>query len=218
MKKCSKCGVVKGLEAFYRDKYRVDGYSGQCKTCRTAYQREYRKNNLEKVAASQREYLKNNLEKVAAYQREYYKNNREEVAASQREYRKNNLEKSAAYQREYYKNNPKNRIRKNISEGIRRSLKSGKNGHSWEDLVGYTTADLKKHLEKKFKKGMSWENYGEWHIDHIVPVSAFNFTKPEHDDFKRCWALSNLQPLWAGENCSKSASLEKPFQPSLALE
>ena len=173
MKKCSKCGVVKGLEAFYRDKYRVDGYSGQCKTCRTAYQREYRKNNLEK---------------------------------------------SAAYQREYYKNNPKNRIRKNISEGIRRSLKSGKNGHSWEDLVGYTTADLKKHLEKKFKKGMSWENYGEWHIDHIVPVSAFNFTKPEHDDFKRCWALSNLQPLWAGENCSKSASLEKPFQPSLALE
>ena len=64
---------------------------------------------------------------------------------------------------------------------------------------------------------MIWGNYGDWHIDHKIPISAFNFTKPEHEDFKRCWALSNLQPLWAKDNISKNAKLEKHFQPSLAI-
>ena len=58
---------------------------------------------------------------------------------------------------------------------------------------------------------------GEWHIDHIIPKSVFNFTKPEHEDFKRCWALKNLQPLWAEENISKFNKLDKHFQPTLAL-
>jgi hypothetical protein len=65
---------------------------------------------------------------------------------------------------------------------------------------------------------MSWENHGTvWHIDHIIPKSVFNYTDAEHIDFKRCWALKNLQPLWAGENMSKGDSLVKPFQPSLAI-
>jgi len=54
----------------------------------------------------------------------------------------------------------------------------------------------------------------KWHIDHIIPVSAFNFTKPEHIDFNKCWALSNLQPLWAEENLSKHKKLKEAFQPS----
>ena len=72
-----------------------------------------------------------------------------------------------------------------------------------------------KHIEKKFVSGMSWSNYGRWHIDHIKPISKFNFVKPEDEDFKRCWALKNLQPLWAEENLSKHNKLEKPIQPSL---
>jgi hypothetical protein len=64
---------------------------------------------------------------------------------------------------------------------------------------------------------MSWENYGKWHIDHRIPIDAFNFTCPEDIDFTQCWALRNLRPLWAVDNIKKSNKLEKPFQPSLLL-
>lgn len=109
------------------------------------------------------------------------------------------------------------KLRNCVSTHIRISLKDGKGGRSWERLVGYSITELMAHLEKKFKPGMNWSNQGKWHIDHIIPVSAFNFTKSEDMDFKRCWALSNLQPLWAIENIKKNARLEKPFQPSLAI-
>ena len=66
---------------------------------------------------------------------------------------------------------------------------------------------------------MAWDNYGlhGWHIDHIFPLSVFNYTKPEHIDFKRAWALKNLQPMWAKENYQKHNKLEKPFQPCLPM-
>jgi len=109
-----------------------------------------------------------------------------------------------------------NAIRANIRDALHR--KGGdKKGRGWEQLVGYTIKDLMKHLQKRFTDGMSWDNYGEWHIDHIIPVSKFNFTSTDDFDFKRCWALSNLQPLWAGENMKKHAKYSKSFQPSLKI-
>jgi hypothetical protein len=71
--------------------------------------------------------------------------------------------------------------------------------------VGYTLNELKLHLQNQFKDGMSWDNMGEWHIDHIFPISAFNFTKPEDPEFRQCWALDNLRPLWATDNLRKNA-------------
>ena len=53
-------------------------------------------------------------------------------------------------------------------------------------------------------EGMTWENYGEWHVDHKLPITSFNFTTVFDDDFKKCWALDNLQPMWGNENISKS--------------
>jgi len=61
----------------------------------------------------------------------------------------------------------------------------------------------KNHLEKQFKDGMTWDNYGDWHIDHIRPISSFNFKSYEDKEFKECWDLNNLQPLWAEENIRK---------------
>ena len=97
---------------------------------------------------------------------------------------------------------PKHRISRNIRTGIYKSLHTGKGG-SWEKAVSYTLLQLKTHLEKQFVDGMSWDNYGEWHIDHIKPISSFNFENKEDPDFKRYWALSNLQPLWAKNNWHK---------------
>ncbi len=63
--------------------------------------------------------------------------------------------------------------------------------------------DLIAHLESLFQPSMTWENYGKWHIDHKRPIASFNFTSYEDPEFKECWALNNLQPMWAKENMSK---------------
>ncbi len=84
------------------------------------------------------------------------------------------------------------------------SLRKRKDGHRWEVLVGYTIEDLKKHLEGLFLEGMSWENIGKWHIDHRVPLSRFHYEHPEEQEFRVCWSLSNLQPMWACDNLSKN--------------
>jgi hypothetical protein len=111
-------------------------------------------------------------------------------------------------------------LRTRISCLMRDSLNGRiKNGRKWQDLVGYSVDELRCHLEKQFNNGMTWELLlaGEIHIDHKIPVSAFNFSKPEDIDFKKCWALSNLQPLWKTDNIIKKDKLYKPFQPSLII-
>ena len=92
-----------------------------------------------------------------------------------------------------------------MGSAIWHSLKSIKARRHWETLVGYTVDDLKKHLESLFRDGMSWENRGKWHIDHIVPRFRFHYEKPEDPEFKVCWGLNNLQPLWGADNLSKGA-------------
>lgn len=87
----------------------------------------------------------------------------------------------------------------------RRDLKdksSSVTGSFWAS-VGYTKADLALHIEKQFTDGMRWDNAREWHIDHILPVNSFDFKSYEDDEFKACWALSNLRPLWAKDNLEK---------------
>jgi len=100
--------------------------------------------------------------------------------------------------------NVSRRIHESMSAMIYLALKEKKNGYKWEDLVGYTCEDLMTHLESQFEEGMSWDNKGQWHIDHVIPRSRFNSNSPEDTEFKKCWALSNLQPLWAADNIAKS--------------
>jgi len=128
----------------------------------------------------------------------------------------------AAKQREYFaklRSTPRGRLDNSMGSMVWSALRGHKAGVSWQVWAGYTLDDLITPLERQFQPGMSWDNYGKdgWEIDHIVPRSAFNYTEPEHIDFKRCWALENLQPLWASENRSKGASLTAPFQPALEL-
>jgi len=73
---------------------------------------------------------------------------------------------------------------------------------SSKKLLGCSVDDFKNYIEKKFKKNMTWENYGSWHIDHIKPISKFDLTD-ENEQIK-CFHYSNLQPLWAVENIKKS--------------
>ena len=76
---------------------------------------------------------------------------------------------------------------------------------SWDRVVGYSAKELREHLERQFLPGMTWENRGSgWHVDHIVPIAAFNYDSHMHPDFKACWSLTNLRPLWASDNVRKS--------------
>lgn len=94
-----------------------------------------------------------------------------------------------------------------ISERVRQSLIYGKSA-SWTKLVDYTVNDLQRHLERQFARGMTWDNFGEWHIDHIIPIARFTFSSVDDEQFKQCWSLTNLRPLWARENISKGARRE----------
>ena len=102
-----------------------------------------------------------------------------------------------------YHDDPKVKVHINISSQIRQSLKGGKKGQSWELIVGYSLEELMIHLESLFEEGMTWENYGKWHIDHRMPKSWFNFETINDPEFIKCWDLKNLKPMWGDENIAK---------------
>lgn len=110
-----------------------------------------------------------------------------------------------AWHRQQRATRPDWRVSGHVRTLMQRGLGRGKAGRSWRSFVPYTLEELMAHLERQFTKGMTWANRGEWHIDHIVPLSSFSFTSPDDPEFKAAWALSNLRPLWAVENLQKNA-------------
>jgi hypothetical protein len=201
-KKCSQCLQSKLLSEFHKDKSTKDGYKQACKQCRGKW-------------------AENNRDRKRELQRKWDKSHRAQRLAIEKRWKKNNPEAAKAKgkrSRVIARKNPKRKVRNSISTGIYLSLRGVKAWRHWGDLVGYNINQLKHHLEKQFKPGMTWENYGtDWEIDHKIPVSAFNFEKAEDIDFKRCWDLNNLQPLWKADNRKKSAKIKQPFQPALAM-
>jgi hypothetical protein len=98
----------------------------------------------------------------------------------------------------------RDKLNSRLSNELYKVLKGIKKNSEFIELFDFTIDELRQHLEGRFKKGMSWENYGKWHLDHIIPKSLWEFTSPKDKEFKQCWALTNLQPLWALENIKKN--------------
>jgi hypothetical protein len=127
-----------------------------------------------------------------------------------RQWREKNIDKWKKIKRNYEKtrksNDPIYKLIGNFRTAMYTVLKENnltKNNHYFE-ILGYTQMELVNHLEKLFNNGMTWENYGEWHVDHKLPITSFNFNDINDDEFKKCWSLGNLQPMWGSENISKS--------------
>ena len=221
LKTCTKCGESKPKSEFYRHKGGKDGLAGICKACDNIKVKKWQMANPDRFRENSKQWAKKNPDKRKESYARWRMANRERSRGAEKKRRMADIEKARENDRRKYRkraSTPRGRLRQAITNGIGSSLKRGsKAGRHWETLVGYTIDDLKRHLEKYFQDGMGWNNYGSWHVDHKIPIAVFNFETPEDIDFKRCWALSNLQPLWAEENKIKSDKISFPFQPSLAL-
>lgn len=196
-KTCNKCKEEKLIEEFTINKAVKGGREHMCRICKNlAYKAKWQKNK-EINAIKRSEKRKRNIEvyrkREAEYRKKYRDANKEKVN-----------EKYRNYMKEYRKSRPAFRMHKRISYIIKSSLDNRCSSNQIFVKLGYNIEDLMKHLESKFKPGMSWDNYGEWHIDHIVPQSWLPFNSVDEENFLKCWSLNNLQPLWAKENISKS--------------
>jgi hypothetical protein len=187
---CSKCKEVKGIDNFNVDK-RVKtkiSYVSRCKSCLNLLNKNYRKTYVD---------TRNRVE----YKKNYYMLNKSKFSTWNKNWRNNN--NRSEYYRKYRSKNISAKIACCCRNRIRNCIKKGYKSQSSLFLTGCKTWDeLKNHLEKKFTNGMSWANMGEWHIDHIIPCSSFDLTNIEQQ--MQCFHYSNLQPLWAKDNLSKS--------------
>ncbi len=212
---CTKCKIPKSLGEFSFDS-RDKGYrKSRCKECLKKYDGQYREYNRKVIREKDRDryqinkgtikkrhelYYQNNKARFKKWASQYYRNHKNEI----RIYQKANIVRRRTCENRWIKNrrkiDPVFRLKRNISSRISSALRSNKASWSWESLVRYTVIDLKLHLEKQFEPNMSWENYGEWHIDHRRPVSWFDNSER---GLLNAWKLDNLQPMWAHENLIK---------------
>lgn len=163
--------------------------SPEYKYRRAQYQKEHRSEAIVRV----RQWRKENPDKPNEYSRKAY-----------RKYKRQKLDYGNAYNRKRRASDPNWRLRKNLSVGIANALKGRWKSKATMQLLGCSLEDFWIHLESKFQEGMTRENYGKiWHVDHIIPSSIFDLSKPEHQ--KRCFHFSNLQPLFAADNIRKGA-------------
>jgi hypothetical protein len=95
------------------------------------------------------------------------------------------------------------RVRTHFKDIIRR----GKNESKYDELLGFNVESFRSHIEQQFEPGMTWDNYGHWEIDHIIPLCNFDYQTELDCCFKKAWALENTRPLWKNENISRKKFL-----------
>lgn len=232
-KVCTKCKVEKSLSEFHkstRDGYRSQckpckkdsdrrwrndnkekdlGIKKKWRKKNEEYSSKYYEDNKEKISQYNKMYYLNNIDDIISSSKKYYEDNKEKCIEKSRDYYnsiKNSEEfrkRNSNYMKRLYRKIPYVFIQRNILKRHLKYINSEKITRT-SDILGYTPLELKKHLEYLFKDGMNWENYGEWHVDHIKPICKFdNSELPSVVN-----ALENLQPLWAKDNLIKGGKYE----------
>ena len=195
-----------------------------------ALMKEYREANKGKLAEYMREYgpayRADNKDKIAERAREYYQANKSVILDKTREYRQANAARLVDYRKKYREANKKRIAEYNLQyanerrasdpmfalkDRCRRRIRSALTGQgfskraSTKDILGCTYDELMQHMESQFTEGMSWDNRSEWHVDHIIPLASAQ----TEDEILALCHYTNLQPLWAGENLLKGATVPK---------
>jgi hypothetical protein len=168
-----------------------------------------RKTKERSVGRAQNDYYRRNRERIIARQKAYYRKNKRRILEWHKQhyarYKGEYLERGKR-SNEQRKADPKRRLSSAVGNLMTLDLGEMKRGIRWPSLVPWTLNDLVEHLEVRFSKGMTWDNYGGpkgWSLDHICPRSSFVFDSPYCEAFQKCWSLENLQPLWRDENTRK---------------
>ena len=148
-------------------------------------------------------------ERLKKNHKKWSEQNKEHLKKYIKEYRKNNVDKIRQIKRDYERNrkasDPLYKLISNFRTAIYQVLKESnieKNKHYF-DILQYSPEELISHLESQFTDTMNWDNYGEWHVDHKLPITSFNIQEMGDEQFMKCWSLNNLQPMWGKENIVK---------------
>lgn len=217
---CNSCREEKSITEFskkYKTKDGIQKYQAICKECFNIKDAERRTTREYKENKSQYDsiYYNENQEKILKRKKEYHIKNREKILKNKKQYRSipEIKEKNRLYIKkykidnrdkyyEYRRRHPHIIAWRRILYRTLYYLGTEKQGHT-QDMLGYSAVQLKHRIESQFKEGMSWDNYGEWDIDHIRPLTSFD----EDSTPDEVNALSNLQPLWKEENMAKYNNL-----------
>lgn len=233
-KTCNKCGENKHIAEFHSCKGTKDGLSGKCKVCKQAYEKSPRR---EQELKNVQENTRKNGQKILCTKCKEYKWQTEFQVSKRRlsgyycwckecyssytqtseKYKETHKKYRNIVVKEKINNDVCLKFRVRISSAISHCIKKNggsKGGESCWKYLGYTPQQLRNHLESLFESWMNFENYGKckigvrtWQVDHKIPVSSFHYTTMDCEEFRQCWALSNLRPLDAIENIRKSNKL-----------
>jgi len=171
-KTCSGCSIKKNISFFHKQNGTKDGYRSSCKECRSI--------NFKNTYKTDEGFSDSHKERTKYW-------------------RIQNKDKYNNYFKERYKKIPHEYAWRGMLSSVLKRIGTKKE-KSTLDILGYSAEELKKHIEYLFLENMSWDNWGKWHIDHIIPISSFD--KDVNPNIVN--ALTNLQPLWAADNIIKS--------------
>jgi excinuclease UvrABC ATPase subunit len=210
MKTCSKCKNLKSIKNFYKGKLYKDGYRSICKQCVKEYEeenkevkKEYLKNykelHKENLKIKNKKYREENCDKITKWKesnKDYFKQYRQNNKVNIRNYFKARLDNEPIFR---FKNN----VRRLILHSFKRGKKTFKKVDRTEIILGCKIEEFINYISLKFTEGMTLENHGEWHIDHIIPLASAN----TEEDILKLNHYTNLQPLWAKDNLSKGSKI-----------
>lgn len=221
MKKCNRCDLKKELSEFHKNSRRKDGLDNKCKKCTSVINKERYIKNREILLSKSKKRKRDNANPNS--KRRIIKRLKEQCLDNQSvctnclsikdiknfvkdQSRENKLTAHCnSCKNKYYSNKKKSdklfRISSKIRVIISKQIKKNnlKKSQKTEDIIGCSFEEFKIYLESKFDENMSWKNYGEWHLDHIIPIS---YAKTE-DEIYELNHYTNFQPLWAEDNLSK---------------
>ena len=193
-KSCNKCGIEKSINDFTKDCTKKDGLRTICRLCG---KEKYQQNRDYEIQRS-KNYQKNNREKVLkqklVHAKKYFIKYHDKIKEYQKNYKSNRRKTDILFRMS-------DRVRSRLNGFLKKNHISKTNGTF--EIIGCTPQELKFHLEEKFTDGMSWNNQGEWHIDHKIPLSSAN---TEEELYKLCH-FTNLQPMWAIDNIKKGSKI-----------
>lgn len=185
---------------------------GRCVECRLVKNAKERESLSDYHAEYRKRYQAANREFYRAYQARMRIESPERARRAALKWRLENKKKihiaDNNYQKQRYQSDPAYRCMKIMRSRFSIALRQAKLGvsGSLRKTLGYDAAELVAHIEKQFLKGMTWDNQGEWHVDHIIPVSRY-FAEGV-SDYAIINRLSNLRPLWAKDNLAKGSQLQ----------